>query len=132
MMKGIITDTHFKRRDRMGRMLVFLARLNESDGKTQDSAHVRGIAVDERTAVLLEPDGTAHVIGDGHAYFIDTDHGHGVVQAHKPLSYGPFVVQKVSAGSNFYIPSWAGDAISYKLTVDSGKLRSSQTANEIY
>ncbi len=35
MMKGIITDTHFKRRDRMGRMLVFLARLNEPDGKTR-------------------------------------------------------------------------------------------------
>jgi cyanophycinase len=132
MLKGIITDTHFKRRDRMGRFLVFLARLNETGEKSQDAPQVRGIAVDERTAVLLEPDGTAHVIGDGHVYFIDTDHGHGTVQAHKPLSYGPFVVQKVSAGSNFYISSWAGDAISYKITVDSGKLRSTQTANEIY
>jgi cyanophycinase len=132
MLKDTITDMHFKRRDRMGRLLVFLARLNEPDGKPQAGPAVRGIAVDERTAVLLEPDGTAHVVGDGHAYFIDTDHGHGLVQPHKALSYGPFVVQKVSPGSNFYIPSWAGDAISYKITVDSGKLRSTQTANEIY
>jgi cyanophycinase len=144
ILKGIITDTHFKRRDRMGRLLVFLARLNEPDGKPvpPTAPKVRAIGLDERTAVLLEPDGKAHVIGEGHAYFIDADrgsgmmldtqHGAGVSAAHKPLTYGPFTVQKVAPGSDFYIASWAGDAISYKISVDSGKLRSTQTANEIY
>lgn len=144
ILKGIVTDTHFKRRDRMGRLLVFLARLNEPDGKPvpPSTPKIRGIGLDERTAVLLEPDGKAHVIGEGHAYFIDADHGSGmmldmehgfgVTAAHKPLTYGPFIIQKVAPGSDFYIPSWAGDAISYKLTVDSGRLRSTQTANEIY
>jgi hypothetical protein len=28
--------------------------------------------------------------------------------------------------------SWAGDGISYKLSIEAGKLRSTQTANEIY
>jgi cyanophycinase len=134
ILKSIITDTHFKRRDRMGRLLVFLARLNEPDGKPAGpgASLIRGIGVDERTAVLLEPDGTGHVVGDGHAYFIDTDHGHGVVQPHKPLSYGPFTIQKVASGSDFYINSWAGDAITYRISVESGRLRSTQTANEIY
>ena len=130
ILKGIITDTHFARRDRMGRLLVFLARLNEA-GKA-DSQHVRGIGVQERAAVLLEPDGKAHVVGYGPAYFIEADRASGVLQKAKPLSFGPFVVQKVAPGADFYIKSWAGDAISYKLTVEAGKIHSTQTANEIY
>lgn len=144
ILKGIITDTHFKRRDRMGRLLVFLARLNEPDGKPVPpiALKVRGMGVDERAAVLLEPDGKGHVIGDGPAYFIDADkgsglmldtkHGSGASAAHKPLTYGPFTVQKVAPGSDFYIKSWAGDAITYRLSVENGKIRSSQNANEIY
>jgi cyanophycinase-like exopeptidase len=118
----------------MGRLLVFLARLNEPDGKPvpPEGLLIRGIGVDERTAVLLEPNGTAHVVGDGRAYFIDADHGRRATQPHKPLTFGPFTVQKVAPGSDFYMNSWAGDAISYSINVDSGKLRSTQTANEIY
>jgi len=129
-LKGIVTDTHFARRDRMGRLLVFLARLNES-GRT-DWQHIRGIGVQERAAVLLEPEGKAHVVGYGPAYFIEADRASGVLQKGKPLTYGPFIVQKVAPGAEFYIKSWAGDAISYKLTVEGGKIRSTQTANEIY
>lgn len=133
ILKGIITDTHFARRDRMGRLLVFLARLNEPDGKpTPNPLGIRGIGVEERCAVLLEPDGRAHVVGFGHAYFIDATGADGSLQPGKPLTYGPFTVQKVAPGSDFYIKSWAGDAISYKLSVDNGKIRSTQTANYIY
>jgi len=130
ILKGIITDTHFARRDRMGRLLVFVARLN--DAGRADSQHVRGIGVQERAAVLLEPDGKAHVVGFGPAYFLEADRASGTVQKGKPLSYGPFVVQKAAPGADFYIKSWAGDAISYKLSVEAGKVRSTQTANEIY
>jgi cyanophycinase len=135
ILKNIVTDTHFARRDRMGRLLVFLARFNEPDGKplSPGTSFVRGIGIDERAAVLLEPDGRAHVVGYGAAYFIDADHASaGTMQAHKPLSYGPYTVQKVAPGADFYIKSWAGDGITYKLSVEAGKLRSTQTANEIY
>ena len=134
ILQDIITDTHFKRRDRIGRLLVFLARLNEPDGKPipPPGLKIRGIGVDERTAVLLEPDGKAHVIGEGHAYFVDADQASGTMQQRKPLTFGPFSVQKVAAGADFYIHSWAGDAISYKISAENGRLHSNQTANEIY
>jgi len=144
ILKGIIADTHFARRDRMGRLLVFLARLNEPDGKPvpPNTPKVRGIGVEERAAILLEPDGKAHVVGYGAAYFIDADRGSGtlldtehrfdVTAAHTPLTYGPFTVQKVAPGADFYIRSWAGDGITYRLSVEAGKLRSTQTANEVY
>jgi cyanophycinase len=134
ILRNIVTDTHFARRDRMGRLLVFLARFNERDGKpaTPGESLIRGVGVDERAAVLLEPDGKAHVVGYGAAYFIDADHGSGVLQKGKPLTYGPFTVQKVAPGADFYIKSWAGDGITYKLSVEAGKLHSTQTANEVY
>lgn len=134
ILKNVITDTHFARRDRMGRLLVFLARLNEPDGKPvpPNAPKVRGIGVEERAAVLLEPEGKAHVVGYGAAYFIDADRASGLMQIHKPPNYGPFSVQKVAPGGDFYTKSWAGDGISYKLSIESGKLRSTQTANEIY
>jgi cyanophycinase len=144
ILKSIITDTHFARRDRMGRLLVFLARLNEPDGKPlpPPGLKIRGIGVDERAAVLLEPDGRAHVIGNGPAYFIDADHGFGLMvdtehgpqgtATHKPLTFGAFEIQKVAPGGNFYLNSWAGEAITYRLSIENGKLRSTQNANEIY
>lgn len=133
VLKSIITDTHFARRDRMGRLLVFLARLNKPDEKLGTrSGGIRGIGVEERAAILLQPDGKAHVVGFGDAYFIDADSAKGVPQKGKPLTFGPFTVQKVAPGADFYINSWAGDAISYKVWVENGKIRSSQTANEIY
>lgn len=144
ILEGIITDTHFRRRDRMGRLLVFLARLNEPEGKPlpPPGLRIRGIGVDERAAVLLEPDGRAHVIGDRPAYFIDADHAFGLMLdaeqepgasgSHKPLTFGAFEVQKVAPGGTFYLKSWAGEAITYRLSVENGKLRSTQNANEIY
>jgi hypothetical protein len=72
------------------------------------------------------------VVGYGAAYFIDADQGSGALQKGKPLNYGPFTVQKVASGSDFYIKSWAGDAITYTLSVEAGKIHSTQTANEIY
>ncbi len=134
ILKGIITDTHFARRDRMGRLLVFLARLNESDGKALagNVPTIHGIGVQERAAVLVEPDGKARVVGYGSAYFIDAKGADGPLQIGKPLTFGPFEVQKVAPGGSFYLKSWAGDSISYRISAKSGKLRSTQTANEIY
>ncbi|WP_348262037.1 cyanophycinase [Telmatobacter sp. DSM 110680] len=134
ILKDVITDTHFARRDRMGRLLVFLARLNEPEGKPRagNVPGIRGIGVEERAAVLLDPDGKARVVGFGAAYFIDAKEADGQSQPGKPLSFGPFEVQKVAPGASFYLKSWAGDSISYKISAKAGKLRSTQTANEIY
>lgn len=134
ILKDIITDTHFARRDRMGRLLVFLARLNEPDGKAlpPPGLQIRGLGVEERAAVLLEPNGEGHVIGYGHAYFINAADSNGTLRPGKPLTFGPFEVQKVAPGGTFYLNSWAGDSITYKLSVENGKIHSTQTANYIY
>jgi cyanophycinase-like exopeptidase len=136
VLKGIVTDTHFAKRNRMGRMLLFLARLEERDGAPVPTApHHRGIGVEERAAVLLEPDGNARVVGAGCAYFVDAGEVGGVpsvVERNKPLTFGPYKVQKVAPGHKFNLGTWSGESDSYTLSVSTGKVRSTQARNAIY
>ncbi len=57
LLRGVITDSHFTPRARLGRSLVFLARLFEP-GRT---GRLLGIGVDEKTALAVESDGSARV-----------------------------------------------------------------------
>jgi cyanophycinase len=68
LLKNTLTDSHFAKPDRMGRSLGFLCRIVQ-DGW---SANPREIAVDEKSAVLMEADGSVKVVGTGNgAYFLE-------------------------------------------------------------
>jgi cyanophycinase len=142
VLKGIITDTHFAKRDRMGRLLVFLALLNEPDGKPMPppGENIRGIGVEQGAAVLLELDGKATVVGHGCAYFVDAQHASGgmigakfgVMTLHQPLTFGDFAVQKVAPGHAFDLKAWTGDAIQYELSIEAGIIHSTQSGGAVY
>lgn len=126
ILKGMITDTHFATRNRMGRLLVFLARLN-ADGKD-----VRGIGVEQRAAVLLEPDGEARVVGHGSAYFVTLKKPAGVLAAGRPMTLHNVEVLTVKPGHVFNVKTWQGDAAQYTLNVDAGVLTSTQAGGSVY
>jgi cyanophycinase len=67
-MNGIITDSHFAARERLGRLIAFVARLS----RQRNDASITGIGVDEQTALCVEADGTARVLSntDGHAWIV--------------------------------------------------------------
>jgi cyanophycinase len=134
ILKGVITDSHFAKRDRMGRLLVFLARLTEPDGRPTPGPglRIRGIAVDQGAAVLVDPEGRATVVGNGSTYFLLTkgmveDLGQG-----KPLAFRDVGVQKVIPGHAFNLATWTGDAASYKLSVEAGTIHSTKPGGAIY
>ena len=56
-MRGVVTDSHYEQRDRQGRLMAMIAR---SYDQTQHRPF-RGLGVNERTAVVVTPDGTATV-----------------------------------------------------------------------
>lgn len=139
ILKDVITDSHFRKRDRMGRLLVFLARLNEEDPTGVKSAPigVRGIGVEERAAVLIEPDGRTTIVGQCCAYFLDMTRGADVFAPGKPLSSGEFTVDKVAPGQFFNILNWRGEATRYTLaiqesTIHESTIHSSQRGGAIY
>lgn len=96
-LENVITDTHFQQRNRMGRLMAFIARqLRESASPT-----FLGIAANEKTAVLVDDRGMAHVVGTGPAYFVLGDHFPERALPGQPLTYCGFKIWRVTAGTSF-------------------------------
>jgi cyanophycinase len=129
LLKNVITDTHFAARDRMGRTLVFMARILQ-DGRAQD---VRDIAVDERTSVLLDPDGQAVVVGAGHAYFLRSTQRPEVCKAGVPLTFRGIAARSLRAGQHFDVGRWSSsEGTAYTLAVEGGVVRSTLPGGSAY
>jgi cyanophycinase len=106
VLRSVITDSHFSARDRMGRLLTFMARTIR-DGW---SVNTRGIGVDEATAVLVEGDGSATVVGAGSAWFMRMRSDDVVTcEPGEPLRTRWIKVQVVGDGGTFDVGSWTGN-----------------------
>ncbi|HYJ89281.1 MAG TPA: cyanophycinase [Pyrinomonadaceae bacterium] len=124
-----IYDSHFVTRDRMGRSLVFLARIVNNGWATQP----RGIGVDERTAILVTPDGAATMVGTGAAYFLQAPGPAQILAPGTPLTYFNIGVYKVPQGGTFNFSTWSGTGgVPYMLNVNAGSLTSTQAGGNIY
>jgi cyanophycinase len=129
LLKNVITDSHFSARDRMGRTLVFMARILQ-DGKAR---RVRDIAVDQRTAVLLEPDGMATVVGAGSAYFLEATQAPETCKANTPLTFRGVMVRSLRTDEQFNVLQWSSSiGVSYTLSVESGTIHSTLPTGEAY
>jgi cyanophycinase len=56
-LEQVITDSHFSARSRLGRSIVFLARLNQG----QAAPGIFGLGIDEKTALLVDATGHAQL-----------------------------------------------------------------------
>ena len=56
LLKGVLTDTHFSERNRLGRLIAFVAKAESMAGRP-----ILGLGVDEDAAVAVEGDGSARV-----------------------------------------------------------------------
>jgi cyanophycinase len=130
-MSGVITDSHFSARDRMGRLIAFLARIIRDDW----AAQAVGVGIDERTALTMEPNGVASVVGDGSVYFLTTPPGDPqVCEPRSKLSYQNISVYRISGpNATFDFDSWTGSGgTSYILNVNAGVVTSTQPGGSIY
>jgi cyanophycinase len=127
ILPNLITDSHFVVRNRMGRLVAFLARLQQ-DGR---AAAPRGIGIDERSAVGITRGGTATVFGSGNgAYLLSVSETATRVCLNTspatPLSIAPVTALHVPVGSQFNVASWSSaTSIPYLLSVTTGVLSSS-------
>ena len=128
LLANTITDTHFVKRDRLGRLLVFMARILQ-DGWAD---RVRAIAVDEDAAVLVEPGGSARVVG-GSAYFLESTKPPEVCRRKTLLAFKNIQVHKNVAGQSFNLKSWTGqDGENYALSVIDGKVQTPGSTHATY
>ena len=125
-----LTDSHFAIRDRMGRTLVFLARIIH-DGWSKSP---REVAIDEKSAVLVEADGKGVVVGSGKgAYFLRPSEAPELCQTGLPLTFSNIDVYHAPTGAHFDFVRWTGDGGNdYAMYVDKGNLRSTQSGGSFY
>lgn len=118
-LQNTLTDTHFSQRQRMGRLLSFLARQ-----RSQTSVHVsRGLAVDEETSLGLNAQNQARVFGAHQVYVVEANHLPEICQPGRPLSYSSFKVWKFNPGAGFDLLHLAPDQAE-GLSVDAGVMQS--------
>lgn len=129
-LENLITDSHFAKRDRMGRTLGFLARIMK-DGW---SASPREVAIDEKSAVLVEADGKGTVVGSGKgAYFLRPTTAPEACEKGIPLTLRGISVYRVKTGGHFDLTTWTGDGgTAYTLSVERGVIESTQAGKAIY
>jgi cyanophycinase-like exopeptidase len=142
-MTGVITDSHLDERDRMGRLLAFLARLtNSGDGWISVEA-ARGIGVDPSTAVAIDK-GVATRLADqdangadlgGSVYFLRPSVAPTVCEPRQPLTFRNVLVERLSGAGSFHVKNWTGvggATTRYDLSAEVGVLISSQPGGGIY
>lgn len=131
-LNGVIGDPHFVTRDRMGRLLTFMARTLQDAWVS--TAAARGIGVDEETALLID-DGVATRVGAGSAYFLRPLSAPLVCAPKQPLTFRDVQAQRLSGAAHFDLGSWSspeGGAALYYLSVEAGVVMSSQPGGGIY
>lgn len=127
-----IADAHLDTRDRMGRLLTFVARTIQ-DGWTEPKA-ARGIGVDVETALLVD-NGLGTRVGVGAVYFLSPTIAPTVCAPGQPLTFRNVIVQRLSGSGRFDLSTWRGspgDLVIYDISAEVGVLISSQPGGSIY
>ena len=92
----VFTDSHFVERNRMGRLMSFLARQIQ-DGKTNVGY---GLGIDRDTAVLIDKFGRGQVYGNL-AYVVLADHSPEVCAPKTALTFLNYKIWRLPAGSSY-------------------------------
>jgi cyanophycinase len=87
-LRGVVTDTHFQQRDRLGRMIVFMAR----------SGARLGLGVSEGTIALVDRDGRGVVHGKGPVHIVVAN---GKPEVMKPLTFRGLRIVRFETGERF-------------------------------
>lgn len=110
LLKGVVTDTHFKERNRLGRLLAFVAKAQVS--RPAEEPAMIGLGVDESAALAVEPDGSGRIYAtepDGYAWVVDGSSLRNL-PARGPLDAPRIKVTGVGPHSVVHLPSGRVDA----------------------
>jgi cyanophycinase len=130
-LENVLTDQHLQERDRIGRTVALLARLQQ-DGW---SGAPRAIAADRETALHVDPaSGMAQVFATAdhptpYVYFMEARRPPARCSRGLSLSAGPVTVNRLGPGARFDLRAWRGsNGIAYTLESEDGRLISSREA----
>ena len=117
-LQGVITDSHFADRDRMGRLVGFIARI-VADGWGDP---VVGIGVEEETALVVGPDGVGEVIGLDRVYVVHSNGEPAVCEPGQPLEYTGLLLHQLDVGDTVTLPAGTTTVPGIALSAQGGLL----------
>lgn len=118
-LEGVITDSHFSERDRMGRLVTFMSRLQQD----QSLSSVKGVGVDEGTAALVTLEGESRVVGKGEVHWVQATQAPEECKADVPLTHTSLHVTSVGKDETFSLNEWTSpEEASRPMKVEAGKL----------
>jgi cyanophycinase-like exopeptidase len=113
----------------MGRDLAFMCRVYTNGW----SAAPRDIAIDEKTALLIDSGGNGKVVGSSTVYFLQAAGAPQVCQPGIPLTYQNVGVYRINASGSFNLSTWKGKGgVAYTVSANAGVLSSTQANGSIY
>jgi len=128
-LQGSIGDPHFVTRDRMGRDLAFMCRIYTNGWSNAP----RDIAIDERTALLIDGTGHGTLVGSSTAYFMQAPGAPQVCAPNTPLTYTNIAVYKITTSGSFNLATWTGSGgVAYTVSANAGVLSSTQPGGSAY
>jgi cyanophycinase-like exopeptidase len=107
----------------MGRMLAFVARVR-ADTTDSEFPVVRGVGVDEHTALLLDTKtGAVSAVGVNTAYVCTANRDAEVCSSGTPLTFTDLSCMRLSGknGDSFSFSSWTGTGVTYTNSIVKGK-----------
>lgn len=124
ILRHVLVDTHFITRDRMGRLVTFLARLKK------DGLPAMAIGIDEQTAFLIDRDGHATMERQGQdggrAFVLTPTRDPSTCEPDTPLTFRDITVQKLDAayGDTYDFVKMHGgvDSQRYTISAEDGAL----------
>lgn len=120
----IITDSHFQERDRMGRLITFVAR---QIGK-RDADAFYGLGVNEATAVVIGPEQVGTVYGE-HAYLVHANHPPETMEPGTPLTVSDVEIVRLENGTRYDFSQRSLDD-AYVRSVEAGSLSATPYRSE--
>lgn len=92
----VVTDSHFQARDRMGRLLTFVARQMKATGANA----FFGLGVNEGAALVVDSAGVGTMYG-GRAFLVHGDHPPETVEPDTPLTYSGVQIVRLLRGTTY-------------------------------
>lgn len=126
-LRGVVTDSHFRVRDRLGRLVVFAARQHADGLVTRAPREVLGLGVDEATALVVDASGHASLrlqrAGEGGAWALRVAPAR-TLSAGQPLQAEQVQVTRLTdpALHTFDLATWCGAGPRYALSFDGGQV----------
>ncbi len=112
----VITDSHFRARDRMGRLITFVARQMKATGANA----FFGLGVNEGAALVVDSAGVGTMYG-GRAFLVHGDHPPETLQPETPLTYSDVQIVRLSTGRTYDVAERPLDR-AYERSVKAGSL----------